>query len=206
MESGTRNTRESNGAHGPSSCQEAAQSDGPSASRLAPRTDESAPLNAVSLRARELRPRSLAELLRCPAAVSTLLNGCTLSLGIGPGDVVFNQSDMCRGLYVVISGHFVRRAERLESRLTLNPARPGDLVELAAVLGDGRHTYSLKALIEGSVLLLPMDALGEAFTAYPPLRMQMLEELAREVSRGYDSCAQIRVSAGRRRLPGAVSP
>jgi hypothetical protein len=48
-------------------------------------------------------------------------------------------------LYAVISGQLVRKAERPESRLTLGPARAGELVELSAVLGDGLHTYTLTA-------------------------------------------------------------
>jgi CRP-like cAMP-binding protein len=173
---------------------------------MAPEADGAMTPDTGSMRASQLRPRSLAELLHCPPAVSALLTGATQSLAMKAGALVFCQSEMCHGLYVVISGYFVRRTERLETRLTLNPARPGDLVELAAVLGDGRHTYTLKALIEGSVLLLPMDALGNAFVAHPPLRMQLLGELAREVSRGYDACVQSRMAAGRQRPPGAVSP
>jgi len=46
---------------------------------------------------------------------------------------------------VVISGQFLRRAERLETRLTLGLARAGDLLELAAALGDSHHTYTLTA-------------------------------------------------------------
>ena len=65
---------------------------------------------------------------------------------------------------------------------------PGQLVELAAVLGDGRHTYTLTAQTAGSVLLLPIQALSQAFQEHPPLRMQLLEELAREVSRAYYFC------------------
>jgi hypothetical protein len=93
---------------------------------------------------------------------------------------------------VVVSGQFLRRTERLETRLMLGPARAGDLVELAAALGDGHHTYTLSAQTAGSVLLLPMEALNQAFQSYPPLRMQLLEELAREVSRAYNACCMNR--------------
>jgi CRP-like cAMP-binding protein len=49
------------------------------------------------------------------------------------------------------------------------------------------------------VLLLPMEALNQAFQNYPPLRMRLLEELAREVSRAYNACCQNRTIARRRR-------
>ena len=112
---------------------------------------------------------------------------------------MFRQDDLCRGLFVVVSGLFVRKAERLNTRLTLGPARTGDLVELAAALGDGRHTYTLSAQSSGSVLLLPIEALNKVFEMYPPLRMRLLEELAREVSRAYLSCCLNRAVHTRRR-------
>jgi CRP-like cAMP-binding protein len=100
---------------------------------------------------------------------------------------------------VVVSGQFLRKTERLEMRLTLGPARAGDLVELAAALGDGRHTYSLSAQTPGSVLLLPAEALNLAFQDCPQLRMQLLEELAREVSRAYIACCMNRTPRAHRR-------
>jgi CRP-like cAMP-binding protein len=130
----------------------------------------------------------LAELLDCPAATGSVLNGSARCIEVQAGGVVFRQSAPCRGLYVIVSGHFLRKAERLETRLTLGPARPGDLVELAAALGGVQHTFTLTAQTAGSVLLLPIEALNQAFQSYPPLRMQLLEELAREVSRAYYAC------------------
>ena len=72
--------------------------------------------------------------------------------------------------------------------MALGNARTGDLVELAAVLGDGLHTYTLCAQTPSSMLMLPIQALKQVFEKYPPLRMRLLEELAREVSRAYISC------------------
>lgn len=141
----------------------------------------------------------LAELLECPAEAGDLLNGSAQSIEVNAGDVVFRQHDPCKGLYVVVSGLFVRKAERMKTRLTLGSARVGDLVELAATLGDGRHTYTLTAQSAGSVLLLPINALTKVFEKYPPLRMRLLEELAREVSRAYLSCSINRAVHTRRR-------
>jgi CRP-like cAMP-binding protein len=144
----------------------------------------------------------LAELLACPPGTGNLLTGSAQSIEFDTGDTVFRQSAPCHGLYVVVSGQLVRKAERLETRLTLGGVRAGDLVELAAVLGDGHHTYTLTAQTPGSVLLLPMGALRQAFQAYPPLRMRLLEELAREVSRAYYSCCLTHMAGLRRRGAG----
>lgn len=138
--------------------------------------------------------RPLSEILNCPPETGHLLNAAAACSDFEPGAIVFRQGGPCRGLYVVISGQFLRKAERLEARLTLGPARPGDLLELGAALGDGCHTYTLTALTPASVLTLPMEALNQAFCAYPPMRMQLLEELAREVSRGYFASCQARTS------------
>jgi len=144
----------------------------------------------------------LAELLECPPTIGSLLNSSALSIDFDAGATVFRQQGICKGLYVVVAGQFIRKAERLETRLTLGPARSGDLVELAAALGDGHHTYSLVAQTAGTVLLLPMEALTQAFQSYPPMRMQLLEELAREVSRAYTSCCLSRTMKTRRRGMG----
>ncbi|MDR3749934.1 MAG: Crp/Fnr family transcriptional regulator [Terracidiphilus sp.] len=150
-------------------------------------------------------PRPLAELLQCPPETGTLLNGSAQCIDVDAGDIVFRQGGICRGLYVVVSGLFQRRAERMETRLALGPARSGDLVELGAALGEGLHTFTLSAQTPGSLLQLPIDALHQAFESFPQLRMQLLEELAREVSRGYYSCCLNRTGKYRRRNGEAVS-
>jgi len=145
-------------------------------------------------------PYPLAKLLACPPATSNLLNSSAQSIEFDGGETVFRQSGLCKGLYVIVAGTFLRKAERLEARLTLGPARPGEIVELAAALGTGCHTYTLSAQSHGTVLLLPMEALQSAFESSPPLRMQLLEELAREVSRAYLACSFARIVPARRRV------
>lgn len=136
----------------------------------------------------------LAELFQCPAAPGNLLSGSAQSIDFKSGEIVFRQFEICRGLYLVLSGYFLRRAEWLETPLTLGPVRCGDLVELAAALGDGLHTYTLSARGPGTAVMLPSEALNRAFHDYPPLRMQLLEELARQVSRGYRASCMHRVA------------
>jgi CRP-like cAMP-binding protein len=148
--------------------------------------------------------RPLAQLLECPESTGNLLNGSAQCIDFDAGETVFRQSGICKGLYVVVSGLFQRRTERMEKRVTLGPARAGDLVELGAVLGEGRHTYTLSAQTSGSVLLLPTEALNQAFQKYPPLRMQLLEELAREVSRAYTASCISRTLQVRRRGSGPM--
>jgi len=106
---------------------------------------------ARSERTAAAQARPLAELLECPPGTGALLNGAARCIDVDVGEVVFRQSEACRGLYVVIAGQYLRRTERLETRLNLGVARAGDLVELAAVLGDGRHTYTLSAQTGGSL-------------------------------------------------------
>lgn len=149
--------------------------------------------------------RPLAELLECPEDAGNLLSGETRCIEYEAGQAVFRQNDPCKGLYVVVSGDFVRKAERFQMRVMLGPARPGDLVELAAVLGDRHHTYTLSAVGSGSMLLVPIEALHRAFESYPPLRMRLLEELAREVSRAYITCCLTRVVPARRQSSHAAT-
>jgi CRP-like cAMP-binding protein len=152
-----------------------------------------------------VQARPLAELLQCPSGAGNLLNGAALCMKMETGDIVFRQAEACRGLYVVISGQFLRRTERLATRLVLGMARAGDLVELGAALGNAPHTYTLRAQTTGSVLLLPTEALGKAFDSFPPLRMRLLEELAREVSRGYGASCLSRMPKTRLRSGGTAA-
>ncbi len=153
---------------------------------------------AKSRQMEAVKAHPVAELLECPPAIGLLLNRAAQCLSFEAGEVVFPQSGICRGLYLVITGQFLRRAERLEARLTLGPARAGDLVELAAALGDRQHTYTLVAQTAGSILMLPIEALNQAFQSFSPLRMKLLEELAREVSRAYNTCCFSRLARPRR--------
>jgi CRP-like cAMP-binding protein len=128
---------------------------------------------------------SVTELLECPPATGLLLNASARSVSFDADEVVFRQSELCRGLYLVLSGQFLRQTGQLQRRLTLPPACAGEIVELAAALGDGHHGYTLAAQTAGSLLMLPIEALKQALDSFPPLRLRLLEELAREVSRAY---------------------
>lgn len=153
---------------------------------------------AKSKRLQAVAAHPLAELLACPPTTGTLLTASAQTIAFDSGQTIFHQFGPCAGLYLVIHGHLLRRTDRMETRITLGTARPGDLVELAAALGDRRHTYSLVAQTSGSLLMLPIDDLHKAFESYPPLRMRLLEELAREVSRAYHACSLSRTARTRR--------
>ncbi len=141
---------------------------------------------------------SVAELLACPPETGILLTASAQCLNFDTGQAIFRQTSACEGLYLVVSGQLQRRTERLDTRIVLGTARPGDLVELSAALGDLHHTFSLIAQTPGSLLMLPIKTLQEAFQNYPPLRMRLLEELAREVSRGYRFSSQTKVVRARK--------
>ncbi|HXS75774.1 MAG TPA: Crp/Fnr family transcriptional regulator [Terracidiphilus sp.] len=143
--------------------------------------------------------RPISELLACPPAIGNLLNASAECIAFEAGDVIFHQNDLCQGLYVVVAGQLMRKASRIDARLTLGTVRAGEVVELAAMLGDVRHTYTLVAQTNGTIMRLPKEALHRAFQSYPPLRMQLLEELAREVSRAYALCCATRLAGVRRR-------
>jgi hypothetical protein len=144
-------------------------------------------------------PRPIAELLACPATIGNMLNASAECIEFESGEVVFHQNDICRGLYIVIAGQLLRRTARLDARFALGIVRAGEVVELASMLSDARHTYTLVAQSQGTLMRLPNEALQRAFELYPPLRMRLLEELAREVSRAYGLCCAARTAGIRRR-------
>jgi CRP-like cAMP-binding protein len=140
--------------------------------------DQRAGLEAVA-------PRPLAELLSCPSGIECNLGEATERRNFAAGEAVFLQDAPCEGLYLLLAGEFLRTSQRMGQKIQLQPMHPGDLVELAAVLGDGHHTYSLIAHSPAAALVLPVTALTKAFQQHPPLRMKLLEELGREVARAY---------------------
>lgn len=148
----------------------------------------------------------IAELLACPPAVGNMLNASAECIEFDAGDEIFHQNDICQGLYVLISGQLLRKAARLDARLTLGTVRAGEVVELGAMLGDVRHTCTLVAQSKGTAMRLPKEALHRAFQLYPPLRMQLLAELAREVSRAYGISSAARRAGIRRRPAGTALP
>ncbi|HVJ09098.1 MAG TPA: Crp/Fnr family transcriptional regulator [Acidisarcina sp.] len=132
-----------------------------------------------------LTPRPLTELLACPGQLEQQLGAAAQRRHYAAGELLFAQGTECDGLYLLLTGEFARSAQRREKRLTLGTLHAGDLVELAAVLGDHRHNYTLAASTDAAALVFPMSVLQAAFQEYPPLRMHLLEELGREVSRAY---------------------
>ncbi len=145
-------------------------------------------MHALAGRMIGVQTSPVGELLACPPETSALLTASAQSINFEAGDIIFRQGNKSLGLYLLISGQLVKRSDRLESRIVLGYARPGEVVELAAALAYVAHTYSLVAQSEGSLLLLPIDSLQCAFENYAPLRMRLLQELAREVSRAYLTC------------------
>ena len=152
-----------------------------------------------------VHPHPIAELLECPSPARDLLDVSAQFMDFEVCETVFRQGASSGGLYVVISGQFVRKAERWETRLVLGSVRPGQLVELGPLLCDGNHSYSLSTQEAGTLLVLPKEALFESFRQYPPLRMHLLEELAREVSRGYIACCRDWMARMRQRTSGLTA-
>lgn len=143
-------------------------------------------------------------LLSCPSAIEQKLGSVTIRRSYEEGEVLFEQNTPCDGLYLIVAGEFSRITDRWDKRLSLAPLKAGDLAELAAILGDGKHISTVTAITAASALVFPRSALEEAFTAYPPLRMHLLEELGREVSRAYTTLSFGRgIRTRRMRKPAA---
>ncbi|HWA95738.1 MAG TPA: Crp/Fnr family transcriptional regulator [Terracidiphilus sp.] len=162
--------------------------------------------NANSHGADNAAARPLTEILACSPEASTLLNQSSECIAFEVGETIFRQCETCRGLYLVVSGDLQRKTEWKQSRITLGMVRAGELLELSAALGDGKHTCTLTAKTSGILMLLPIQALREAFSAFPPLRVHLLEELAREVSRSYAAGMAIHMDSmrsGHRRVASA---
>ena len=107
---------------------------------------------ARSKRLEAVSTHPLVELLACPPSTSSLLTASAQTVTFAAGEVVFTQSSACQGLYLVISGQLLRRAERLSMRVTLGMARSNvsnslkelltwRLIRRVPVLGDRRDHF-----------------------------------------------------------------
>lgn len=146
--------------------------------------------------------RPWVELLQGSSEAGPVLHPTAQSVSCEAGEVIFRQNEDCKGLYLVAAGEFLRKAEQWKSRLSMGTARAGEWVELAAALGEGHHGYTLTAETAGSLLMLPIAGVRRVMESYPVLRMKLLEELAREVSRAYQICGFLHSAAERRDLRG----
>lgn len=103
--------------------------------------------------------------------------GCIVE--VAPGTLVTQEGYVERELYVILSGSF----EVVTEGRQLAVAGPGDVLgEVAFFRESGCRSASVRALVEGRVLLVRRSVLQELMTDEPALAAQLLYHLARVVS------------------------
>ena len=123
-------------------------------------------------------PYPLAKLLACPPATSNLLNSSAQSIEFDGGETVFRQSGLCKGLYVIVAGTFLRKAERLEARFATvevadSPSiffrgMAGTQTPIAIAHGEGYADFSQTGDIDQALVAMRfVDHRGQATEGYP---------------------------------------
>ncbi len=84
-----------------------------------------------------------------------------------PGDVLIEQGERGRGLYLVLSGEMRVAAERDGAAVPIARLRGGDVFGEISLLRDAPTTASVVVESVGEVLFLPREEFGAVLEAYP---------------------------------------
>jgi CRP-like cAMP-binding protein len=99
-----------------------------------------------------------------------------------PGDVLIEEGERGRGLYLVLSGQMRVSARRPEGEVQLARLRGGDVFGEISLLHDAPTTASVTADAVGEVLFLPREDFSSVLETYPAvaatLRAMSAERLA----------------------------
>ena len=101
------------------------------------------------------------------------------------GEVLFEEGQPCRGLFIIVEGSVEVRQTSLRGREQVFHAEgPGATLGEAPLFDRGGYIASAVALEPGRVLLLPRADLLDLCRRRPPVALSMLEAMARRV-RGF---------------------
>jgi len=114
----------------------------------------------------------LAQQLDCSAA----------TLSLSPGEVLFRQGELPRGVYIVRSGtvELTRRASSGEVELRVK-ADAGSLLALPAVVGSEPSNLTAEACASALIAFIPRDVFLEMMRAEARLSLKVLEVLSADV-------------------------
>ena len=112
-----------------------------------------------------------------PAQVDIMLRGSFLQRF--PAHVeLLHDGEMADFLHIVIEGRVELYSSYRDRETTLSFAVPGESFVLAAVLMDLPYLQSARGLIASRILMVPADAVREAFASDPNFARTLAEELA----------------------------
>ncbi|GAB4337361.1 MAG: hypothetical protein Kow00117_19480 [Phototrophicales bacterium] len=90
---------------------------------------------------------------------------------VDPGEYVFRQGDVARGLYMMVTGEAVLVRQLPDGRMQeLAVVRPGQYLNEQALFREGQETASLEVTQTATVLLISRDLLWRIVSYHPELK------------------------------------
>jgi CRP/FNR family transcriptional regulator len=125
--------------------------------------------SAQSAKARSSRPLGLQALFSTlPAAIIADLESRLFVTRYGRGSVIYRQGERPHGIFLVFAGRIKMSAVALHAKTALlKIAGPGEVLNLAACLGDEPHLTTAEATQMSSVGFLPREGVISAMQKHP---------------------------------------
>jgi CRP-like cAMP-binding protein len=119
---------------------------------------------------------------RLPATELNRLAGRCTRRTLGPGQLLFEEGEPCRGLFVVASGRVeIRQISRRGREQVFHTEGPGATLGEGPLFDGGGYIASAVALEPTSVLFLPRAEVLDVCRRRPAVALAMLTTMARRV-------------------------
>jgi CRP/FNR family transcriptional regulator len=98
------------------------------------------------------------------------------------GDTVFSQGSVAASVYCIRSGTLKVVRERPQGPRIVHLALPGEMLGMAAILTERRHSFSALALSPGEAHVLEAGLFRAALQASRPFCLALLRQLAQDLT------------------------
>ena len=99
-----------------------------------------------------------------------------------PGELIFNEGEVCAGIYCIETGLIgVRRFDAHGNSILLRLAYPGDTLGYRSVLTEEKHRVGAEVLQGGRVCFIDRDAVRALIGRNPALGLRFLKRATREL-------------------------
>lgn len=105
-------------------------------------------------------------------------------------EILFNENEMCGGLYFVITGKIkIVKTDLSSGQCLLFIAKPGDFLGLHAIINEDMHTTSACALTKSTVCFIPADEFMEIVESNNTVKLVVMQLLCKRIDQLEDKVA-----------------
>lgn len=98
------------------------------------------------------------------------------------GNVIHEQGEPCKGLYIVERGTVaIRKTDAAGNTMLLRLCHKGDTIGYRALLSGGPHTTSAECLVESRICFIAKESVQGMTKRNPELGLQFVRQMAQEL-------------------------